>query len=87
VADFVHLDPSGLLTLVHVKAASRSLDRRISAGAFEQVVSPASKNLNFVQQDRLTRALGSPTVASPATWFNGWARGDLNGVICPIHRC
>ncbi len=84
VADFVHLDPSGVLTLVHIKASSRSPARRISAGVFEQVVSQASKNLSFLQQARLIGALGSPGVASPATWFNGSRVPDRSGLIAAL---
>lgn len=53
VADFVHVAPEGLLSLIHVKSALSSMPgRRVSVSAFEVVVSQATKNVGFLD-DRL----------------------------------
>lgn len=41
VADFVHLSPEGDLTLIHIKKAG-SLNRRMSAGPYEEVTATNS---------------------------------------------
>lgn len=81
VADFVHVAHDGTLTLFHVKASSRSPARRIAAGAFELVVSQASKNLSYLQTARLVRALESPGVAQPATWLDGARIADRTQIL------
>jgi hypothetical protein len=81
MADFLHLDNDGTLSLIHVKAASSNTARRgISTVAYEVVVSQALKNVMYLDQDHLLGAL-RPTLNSPrAAWVDGTrvsGRGDF----------
>lgn len=70
IADFVHLDPSGTLSLLHVKAAGKAAHRRPAAGAYELVSAQAAKSLRFVRTtSELVRGLGR-NPGSP-TWHDG----------------
>ena len=73
LADFVHISPSRVLTLIHVKGAENDSDRRqVSAAAYEVVAGQAVKNLIFIADLKLLRAcLEDPVVPKPATWTNG----------------
>lgn len=72
IADFIHVDPGGVLSLIHVKAAnSDSPARRVAAAAYEVVTSQAAKNLHFAERERLRDRLLSPPVSVPATWNEG----------------
>lgn len=84
VADFVHVDHGGLLTLIHIKASSPSPTRRVAAGAFELVVSQASKNLSYLQPMRLMRALESAGVGQPAAWLDGARVPDRSQILAAL---
>lgn len=72
VADFVHVDIDGQLTLIHVKAAkSDSVSRGTAVGAYETVASQAIKNLRYVHGPHLLDRLKRPGVAQPACWIEG----------------
>lgn len=71
-ADFLQISSEGTLRVIHVKASgSSSPGRRVSASAYEVVVSQASKNLIYLDKDRLKERLRIPTVARPACWKDG----------------
>jgi len=73
--DFLHIALNGDLTILHVKAAGRG--RRLPAvGPFEEVVTQATKNLNYLNRDALYQRLSSPTVETPACWTNGQRAAD-----------
>jgi hypothetical protein len=72
IADFIHVAPSGTLTMIHVKSTKRdSRTRRVSAAAYEGVSGQAAKNLVYTNHDRLRERLLSPPVARPASWTHG----------------
>jgi hypothetical protein len=73
LADFVHISPTRVLTLIHVKGADNdSARRQVSAAAYEVVASQAVKNLIFLSDLKLLRAcLEDPVVPKPASWTNG----------------
>jgi hypothetical protein len=72
VADFLHIDTARTLSLIHVKSAkSDSLDRDVSAAAYEVVVSQAVKNLIYVSRGHLRPQLARPPVRRPASWIDG----------------
>jgi len=74
-ADFLHIALNGDLTILHVKAAGRG--RRLPAvGPYEEVVTQATKNLNYLNRDALYQRLSSPTVETPACWTNGQRAAD-----------
>lgn len=85
VADFLHVSPEGLLSVIHVKGAkSAALGRRVNLGAFEVVVSQALKNLVFLDRDLLSRRLSSTPIARPACWEDGMrttSRSDFLDVL------
>lgn len=81
VADFVHLDAGGLLTLVHVKAGRSGDRRQVSTGAYELVVSQATKNLTYLRPELLVAALETSPVARPATWCNGARVADRTAML------
>ncbi|UUW90307.1 hypothetical protein [Pimelobacter simplex] len=77
VADFVLLADDGHLSLIHVKAAgSRSTTRKMSASRFEVVVSQATKNARYLDQERLATALATSPVPTPAAWLYGDRQAD-----------
>lgn len=72
VADFLHLDNSGTLTVVHVKAAhSSSPNRRVAVTAFEELVSQAEKGVKLLHSSSLHSLLASPRIDRPAAWTDG----------------
>ncbi|WP_336216507.1 hypothetical protein [Nonomuraea sp. LPB2021202275-12-8] len=72
IADFVHIDNDGTLSLIHVKAAKSSArSRRIAVGPYEIVASQASKNLINLDPSRLRDRLESSPAPQPATWVEG----------------
>jgi hypothetical protein len=71
-ADFLQISSEGTLRVIHVKASgSSSSGRQVSASAYEVVVSQASKNLIYMDKNRLAERLRVPTVAQPACWKDG----------------
>ncbi|GAA5174369.1 hypothetical protein GCM10023321_78040 [Pseudonocardia eucalypti] len=87
VADFVHVDHDGTLSLVHVKSsASRAPGRHISASAFQVVVAQAVKNVLFLEPEPLARQLRRPPVASPACWVDGRRVPDRAGLLRRLAR-
>jgi hypothetical protein len=82
VADFVHLSQSGDLTLVPVKAAATgSPGRGISVDAYQEVVSQTTKNLLYVDTERLLERLRRPRVARPACWLDGRRTSGRQGML------
>ncbi|SNT30351.1 hypothetical protein SAMN05421812_104365 [Asanoa hainanensis] len=81
VSDFVHLDPAGKLTLIHVKGAgSMSPRRQIAVGPYEVVASQAVKNVRYISGEHLELRLARPSIARPACWTDGRRttdRGEL----------
>lgn len=73
VADFVHISPDGVLSLIHVKAAhSASPLRGISVSAFEVVAGQAAKNSRYlVDLDSLSETLMIPHTHERAAWIDG----------------
>ncbi|HEX4246895.1 MAG TPA: hypothetical protein VH008_03445 [Pseudonocardia sp.] len=85
VADFVHLDRDGTLSLIHVKGAgSAARQRRISATAYEVVVSQAVKNITFLEPERLSERLRIAPVATPACWRDGERVPGRAGLIAAL---
>jgi hypothetical protein len=72
IADFVHVDPSGVLRLVHVKAAHGVGDRRSMAVVpYQGVVGQAVKNLHFVTEPELLRKRLADGSSGKACWTDG----------------
>jgi hypothetical protein len=72
IADFLHIDNDGTLSLIHVKAAKSSApSRRIAVGPYEIVASQAIKNLINLDPSRLRDRLESSPAPHPATWVEG----------------
>ncbi|HEX3783926.1 MAG TPA: hypothetical protein VHX38_30045 [Pseudonocardiaceae bacterium] len=70
-ADFLQISSEGVLRIIHVKGAESSAPgRQISTGAYELVTSQASKNLIFLDKDRLARQLAA-TAQGKASWQDG----------------
>lgn len=86
VADFIHLDDGGLLTIIHVKGALASARRRVAAGAYELVLSQAVKNLRYINADRLLPALRNARIARPATWKSGARARDRQDMLDALSR-
>lgn len=71
-ADFVHLSNEDVLSVIHVKGASSSLSTRtVSVSNYEVVASQASKNLLYVDRERLMARLEKTTLQRPASWTQG----------------
>lgn len=71
-ADFFHLSNEDVLSIIHVKAASTAHPaRRVRATDYEVVVSQASKNLLYMDRERLTDRLTRTTLTRPACWTHG----------------
>lgn len=70
-ADFLHISRDGTLTVIHVKAAEKSIRRRIAPSAYEVVASQAAKNLVFADMERLRMRLRRAPVQRPACWRDG----------------
>lgn len=73
VADFVHISPDGVLSMIHVKAAhSVSQTRGVSVSAFEVVAGQAVKNSRYlVDLNLLSEALLIAPPAQRAAWTDG----------------
>ena len=72
VADFVHVDPAGLLTLVHVKAAHGDGHRRgVAVVPYQVVVAQAVKNLHFVTDVEALRRRLTDGAPGKASWSYG----------------
>jgi hypothetical protein len=73
VADFVHISPDGVLSMIHVKAAhSSSRSRGIAVSAFEVVTGQAAKNSRYlVDLDSLSETLMIPHDPQRASWIDG----------------
>jgi hypothetical protein len=75
VADFVHIARNGDLTILHVKAVGRG--RRLpSVGAYQEVVTQATKNLSYIDREVLYERLTSSTLDAPACWTDGQRVAD-----------
>jgi hypothetical protein len=72
VADFVHISPDAVLSLIHVKAAhTASPTRTVSVGTFEVVASQAAKNSRrLVDLESLGETL-MMMLAGRAAWTDG----------------
>jgi hypothetical protein len=72
IADFLHLDHDGTLSVIHVKGAhSRAASRRIAVTAFEELVSQAEKNVRRLRKRTLIDELGARSLPRPACWRDG----------------
>lgn len=77
VADFVHIAPDGLLSLIHVKSALSAVPgRRVSVQAFEVVVSQAVKNIGFLDARVLRPRLEEANPHRAACWSFGTRVAD-----------
>lgn len=71
-ADFLQIDSMGTLRIIHVKGAdSKSVKRRVSAAAYEVVASQASKNLVFMDKERMVAHLQKTDAPFKASWIDG----------------
>jgi len=85
VADFVHIAPDETLTLLHVKGAHNdSLNRQVSASAFEVVVGQATKNVGFLDGGELHTRLSVPGNLTRATWKDGVRQTDRTGFLAAL---
>lgn len=72
IADFVHVDPTGVLSLVHVKRAHGHGPRRgVAVVPYQVVVAQAVKNLGFVSDPPLLRSRLAASAAHKAYWSFG----------------
>jgi hypothetical protein len=72
LADFLHVDDDGTLSLIHVKAAdSASEQRQIAVAKYEVVVSQAVKNLAHLNTEQLAARLQTSSITEPAAWNQG----------------
>jgi hypothetical protein len=72
VADFLHIEDDGTLSLIHVKAAgSTSPGRGIAVAQYEVVASQAAKNLVNLDMERLSEHFARSPIAAPAAWSGG----------------
>ena len=72
MADFLHIDEERVLSLIHVKAAHSRSDRRgISASAYELVAGQATKNLLYLDHQRLLTRIDSTLTTARAAWADG----------------
>lgn len=71
-ADFFHLDNDGTFRIIHIKAAKSTHPRRqVRATAYETVVGQTSKNLLYLERERLVDRLAGTNLANPACWTFG----------------
>ncbi|MEW9554094.1 hypothetical protein [Nonomuraea sp. NPDC050783] len=85
IADFIHVDEEGALSLIHVKSAkSRAKRREIAVAAYEAVAGQAAKNLAYLDGDRLLRRLESPPIPNPATWEYGTRVADRREMLVAL---
>lgn len=72
IADFVHVDPAGVLSLIHVKAAHSDGSRRtVAVVPYQVVVGQAVKNLHFVTAPELLGKRLADGAAGKASWSHG----------------
>jgi hypothetical protein len=71
IADFIHIDEDGRLSLVHVKSAKSDHRRQVAVGPYEEVASQATKNVRYLSDSNLLRGLENSTVRNPACWVDG----------------
>jgi hypothetical protein len=72
IADFVHVDPAGVLSLIHVKAAhSDGARRTVAVVPYQVVVGQAVKNLHFVTEPALLLKRLADAAAGKASWSHG----------------
>jgi hypothetical protein len=75
LADFIHIDPAkAVISLVHVKASSKTDDDRLAAPTdYEIVVAQAVKNLRHLDRRNLATELkrGKGRKIGAAVWHNG----------------
>lgn len=77
LADFLHLDNCGELTVIHVKGAhNRGPTRRIAVTSFEVLVSQAEKNVHRLRGATLAEVLKSRNSTRLACWLDG---GRIDG--------
>lgn len=82
VADFVRYGVDDSLTLIHVKAShSSNASRQISAAPYEQVISQATKNLLYLDTDRLRKRLALPRPTPTANWVDGARVNDRSELL------
>jgi hypothetical protein len=86
VADFVHISPDGVLSMIHVKAAhSASRARGISVSAFEVVTGQAAKNSRYlIDLDSLSETLMIPHYPERAAWIDGRRVADRTDFLAMI---
>jgi hypothetical protein len=88
LADFVHIDDvTGLVTLIHAKAAGSSARaREVSASKYEVVVGQAIKNLRHLERKSLADALdaGRHHLIADAVWYNGVRQPNRTGLIARV---
>lgn len=79
VADFVHLSPEGILSLIHVKGAGNTApSRRVAVGTYEVVASQAAKNFVNLEPVALRSRLATSAGLLRPTWTDGVRVGDRN---------
>ena len=82
IADFVHLDPAGAVSLIHVKgASSRSAGRLVAVSPHEIVTSQAAKNMVYRDKRLLLRHLSASRVDRPASWSAGQRVADRTDLL------
>jgi hypothetical protein len=85
-ADFIHFDPSAKpphLTLIHVKASSKSGKRQLSVPDYEVVVSQAVKNLRYLDREHISEKLNSnkDNQIGAAVWRDGKRQNNRENVL------
>ena len=82
VADFVHVDPAGVLSLIHVKGAHGDGPRRgIAVVPYQVVVAQAVKNLPFVSELPALRQQLTDNPTGKACWSFGRRVADRTDLI------
>jgi hypothetical protein len=82
IADFVHVDPAGVLTLVHVKAAHGDGHRRgVAVVPYQVVVAQAVKNLHFVTDVEGLRRRLADGAPGKACWSHGRRVADRSDLL------
>lgn len=88
LADFIHVDPvKAVISLVHVKASSKTGDDRFAAPTdFEVVVAQAVKNLRHLDRRNLGTELkkGKGRKIGAAVWHNGVKQPNRNAMLAAI---
>jgi hypothetical protein len=82
VADFLHLDDHGVLTVIHVKgAANASPTRQVAVGPYQEVVAQAVKNLRLLDNDLLADRFSVKQLSPRAAWHDGARVSDIGGFV------